>query len=398
MFSLRSFDAAGNRSEAVTANWTLDTTAPAAPAVIGATEGNVTVKTAQFTWTGEDGGSFECKVDGGAFTQCASPFSLANVANGKHTFTVRQIDAAGNVGATRSVEWTVGDTPAPTPPAAGPTKVEPITGTNASVAVQGDTASVGCRVTGGTLSICSVDVYAYDKGDESGVNVSGTKVQAKAGAAGKGKKLVLIGKGRVKAGAEGARRLAVDIELNEVGRRLVAEQITGIRVVLKIEARTMQGPKLNTRTGAKLIPQKQLIVPERGLFKSGSSKIAKAGAMLIKSLGDRLGKVKAVTCVGHTDSVGSTASNEKLGLARATAVCAALKKNGARGKVVVKSAGRPGRVRPTRRSRAAPSTAASRSASATANNRRGTHTRVAGPLLGCLATRGALRGNPSHSV
>ena len=343
-FKLRMVDGAGNRSQYAGASWTLDTAAPAAPALIGATEGNVTAKTAQFTWTGEDAGSFECSVDGAAFTQCASPFALSGVANGKHTFIVRQIDAAGNVGANRSVEWTVSDVPKPptdtpkTPTTPGPAKVEAITGTSASVAVQGDTASVGCRVSGGTLSSCVVDVYAYDKADEAGVNVSSNK--AKASAAKAKSKLVLIGRGHVKADAgDSAKRLAVDIELNAVGRRLVAEQITGINVVLKIEARTIEGPKLNTRTNAKLVPQTQLIVPESGLFKFGSATIAKAGTKLVKSLGDRLGKVKTVTCVGHTDSIGSTAVNEKLGLARAKAVCAALKKHGARGKIVVESAG-----------------------------------------------------------
>jgi outer membrane protein OmpA-like peptidoglycan-associated protein len=328
---LRAVDGHGIRSEAAEVRWTLDTVAPAAPALIGATEGAVTAKTAGFAWTGEDGGSFECSVDGGAFAPCASPFALSNVANGKHTFVVRQIDAAGNVGVNQSVSWTVGDAPKPTTPV----KVQAITGTNAAVAVQGDTASVGCRVTGGTLASCAVDVYAYDKAAEAGVSV-----KANASAARGKAKLVLIGKGRVKAGAGGnAKRLAVDIELNATGRRLVAEQITGINVVLKIEARTVQGPKLNSRTTAKLVPQTQVIVPERGLFATGSAKVAGRGSKLIKSLGKRFGKVKTVTCVGHTDSVGASVTNHQLGLARAKAVCAALKQQGARGRFVIESDG-----------------------------------------------------------
>ncbi len=329
-FKLRMVDGLGLRSEAVEAGWTLDTGAPAAPALIGATEGAVTAKTARFVWTGEDGGSFECSVDGGAFAPCVSPFTLSNVAGGKHTFVVRQIDAAGNVGLNQSVSWTVGDAAKPTAPG----KVQAITGTNAAVAVQGDTASVGCRVSGGTLAACSVDVFAYDKAAEAGVSV-----KAKASAARKAK-LVLIGRGRVKAGAkDNAKRLAVDIQLNATGRRLVAEQITGINVVLKIEARTVQGPKLKSRTAAKLVPQTQLIVPEKGLFATGSAKVAKTGNKLVKSLGRRFGKVKTVTCVGHTDAVGSSVTNHHLGLARANAVCTALKKHGARGKFVVESDG-----------------------------------------------------------
>jgi outer membrane protein OmpA-like peptidoglycan-associated protein len=354
-FKLRMVDGAGNHSVSADASWTLDTAAPAPPVLIGAPEGTITATTAQFTWTGENGGTFECSLDGGAFTQCASPLALSAVAAGKHTFIVRQIDAAGNVGANRSIDWTVKDAAKPTddapktdtpktddpkaptaPPTSAPAKVEAITGTSASVAVQGDTASVGCRVSGGTLSSCYVDVYAYDKADEAGVSVKASAAAAKKAKA----KLVLIGRGHVKAGAgDSAKRLAVDIELNAVGRRLVAEQITGINVVLKIEARTIEGPKLKTRTNAKLVPQTQLIVPESGLFATGSATIAKNGTKLVKSLGARLGRVKTVTCVGHTDSVGSDAVNQQLGLARAKAVCDALKKHGARGKLVVESAG-----------------------------------------------------------
>jgi len=333
-FKLRTVDGAGNRSEPVVATWTLDTAAPAAPALIGATEGNVTAKTAEFVWSGEAGGSFECSVDGGAFAPCASPFTLTGVTNGKHTFLVRQIDAAGNVGANRSVTWTVSDAPKPPTTTAPPSKVEAITGTSAAVEVQGDTASVGCRVNGGTLSSCSVDVYAYDKTGEAGVSVKANASSARKA------KLVLIGRGRVKAGAgANAKRLAVEIELNATGRRLVGEQLTGVPVVLKIEARTIQGPKLKSTANAKLVPRTQLVVPENGLFAFGSATIAKSGAKLVKSLGDRLGKVKSVTCIGHTDSVGAPTANRTLGLARAKAVCAALKRNGTRGKVVVESAG-----------------------------------------------------------
>ncbi len=43
-------------SEPTVATWTLDTAAPGAPALIGATEGNVTAKTAEFVRSGEAGG------------------------------------------------------------------------------------------------------------------------------------------------------------------------------------------------------------------------------------------------------------------------------------------------------------------------------------------------------
>jgi hypothetical protein len=59
----------------------------------------VTKKTATFEFaSGEDGSSFECSLNGGAFKACASPF-LVKAKKGKNTFAVRAKDAAGNTDA-----------------------------------------------------------------------------------------------------------------------------------------------------------------------------------------------------------------------------------------------------------------------------------------------------------
>jgi hypothetical protein len=59
----------------------------------------------------ESGSSFECSLDGGAFSACTSPKAYLAVGDGVHGFRVRAVDAAGNVDptpATRS--WTVENT------------------------------------------------------------------------------------------------------------------------------------------------------------------------------------------------------------------------------------------------------------------------------------------------
>jgi hypothetical protein len=64
-------------------------------------------KTATFEFTGSDTrtiANFQCSLDGGAFASCTSPHTVT-VKKGKHTFEVRAIDQAGNVGAPASDTW-----------------------------------------------------------------------------------------------------------------------------------------------------------------------------------------------------------------------------------------------------------------------------------------------------
>jgi hypothetical protein len=93
--------------------WRVDTTAPviaglASPTI---TDGIVTTAlNATFNWgVNEVGGldRFECKLDGGAFAPCASGKTFNDLPFGGHTFTVRGVDKAGNVGPEVSRSWTV---------------------------------------------------------------------------------------------------------------------------------------------------------------------------------------------------------------------------------------------------------------------------------------------------
>nr|MDP8943590.1 hypothetical protein [Actinomycetota bacterium] len=93
-----------------------DSAAPAAPTITSAPgTGNDTTPTWDFS--GEAGATFECKLARGAtvisdFASCTSPktYDIAGEPDGAYTFSVRAKDAAGNVGATTTDDYTLDST------------------------------------------------------------------------------------------------------------------------------------------------------------------------------------------------------------------------------------------------------------------------------------------------
>ena len=104
VFSVRQTDAAGNTSAAASDDYIFDTTAPAAPSLNGPSPDPGNVTTPEWTFSGEDGATFECKLEKGAlvisdWTMCSNPDAHTLVdGDGIYTFGVRQIDEAGNTG------------------------------------------------------------------------------------------------------------------------------------------------------------------------------------------------------------------------------------------------------------------------------------------------------------
>jgi hypothetical protein len=95
-FAVRPTDAVGNTGAAASHSWTIDATAPETTLGSGPRSGTTTAS-ASFTFSASEPGSFECKLDAGAFAACTSPQSYARLNRGAHSFEVRAIDAAGNV-------------------------------------------------------------------------------------------------------------------------------------------------------------------------------------------------------------------------------------------------------------------------------------------------------------
>ena len=82
-------------------------TAPPSTAITKGPKDKTKKKTATFEFTATDAravAGFECSLDGAAFSACSSPLTV-KVKRGKHTFRVRAIDDAGNVGQPASDDW-----------------------------------------------------------------------------------------------------------------------------------------------------------------------------------------------------------------------------------------------------------------------------------------------------
>ena len=96
-FEVRGMDDFGNL-DATPASiaFTVDRTAPQT-AITAGPEGPTTSSAPEFEFTAAEAGSnFECSLDDGAWTGCASPWSTGQLGDGPHEVAVRATDAAGN--------------------------------------------------------------------------------------------------------------------------------------------------------------------------------------------------------------------------------------------------------------------------------------------------------------
>ncbi|AKI99982.1 Ig-like protein group 3 [Archangium gephyra] len=101
-------DAAGNMDPTPAVyTWTVDLTPPDTTIVSGPPS-LTNVTSATFDFSSEAGATFECSLDGAAFTACADPETFTGLTEKAYTLQVRARDAAGNVDPTpASYTWTV---------------------------------------------------------------------------------------------------------------------------------------------------------------------------------------------------------------------------------------------------------------------------------------------------
>ncbi len=139
-----------------------DTAAPETTISSGPS-GSTSATTASFGFSSSESGSdFACKLDSGSWGACDSPNSYSNLAIGKHTFSVRATDSAGNTDASPAARsWTVASTPTPPDTTAPETTISsgPSGSTSATTASFGFSASesgstFACRLDGGSWGSC----------------------------------------------------------------------------------------------------------------------------------------------------------------------------------------------------------------------------------------------------
>ncbi len=185
LFSVRAIDSAGNVSPSVSFSWVLDLTAPSITLV--STPNAVTNQTsASISFSGTDSGggsvaSFNCRLDGAAFSSCSSPVSFTALSEGSHTVQIQALDSVGNIG-TQSFTWQVDLTAPPTsgfalnPGSSGNTTTPNILGsteggstvtihlnsaTCASASVASGTATGGGAFSLTTSALSADGAYAY---------------------------------------------------------------------------------------------------------------------------------------------------------------------------------------------------------------------------------------------
>ena len=113
-FSVRAIDDAGNGDDTPAEHvWTIDMIAPDTLLLTRPPAADNSVMVTFTFGSGEKNVLFECSLDSGGFTGCASGATFGPIADGPHSFAVRARDRAGNIDASPAIyAWTV-DTSTP---------------------------------------------------------------------------------------------------------------------------------------------------------------------------------------------------------------------------------------------------------------------------------------------
>ena len=132
-----------------------DSTPPAAPTLGGHPASITNNTTPSFSFSGENGATFQCRLGSDPFSACSSPKGYT-LGQGTYTFEVRAVDAAGNVGASSAFTWTIDTTPPPAPTiTAAPNSASNDTAPSFSFTDAEPGVTFHCRLTSGAFPQCT---------------------------------------------------------------------------------------------------------------------------------------------------------------------------------------------------------------------------------------------------
>jgi CSLREA domain-containing protein len=151
---LRARDRAGNvDATPASYSWRIDVTKPVTTIASGPAD-PTNATSAILVFSADEEASFQCRLDGGDYSDCESPHPYELLAEGRHTFEVRATDRAGNVGEAASYSWTVDLTAPVTTIDAKP--ADPTNNTSATFEFSaGEDASFECKLDLGDYAACT---------------------------------------------------------------------------------------------------------------------------------------------------------------------------------------------------------------------------------------------------
>lgn len=156
----RAMDANGNLSASRFAEVNYDPNAIAAPEILNTPPSITAAGSASFTFTGAiSGTSYECSLDGAAFTACSNPKTYSSLADGTHEFRVRLKTAVAS-GPVDNYQWEI-DSSAPPAPVinSGPPANTKLT--VADFSFSGTEAALECSLDGSAFVACTSPRHVF---------------------------------------------------------------------------------------------------------------------------------------------------------------------------------------------------------------------------------------------
>jgi hypothetical protein len=185
---------------------------------------------ATFTFVPKPGNKTRCSIDGGELVDCSDGLNLKGLAAGEHTVVAYTTDADGVKSAPTTYTWTVKGKVVFTARIAKKGKVSK------------NTVTVMCKISGDTIKICNVKVYA--------------KIGKKQVAIATGRRVIKVA--AIKAGGKpvGKPTIGVKMKLNKRGKALLKAKPKVTAITIKAKAQPVGSAGIAYKTKAKIRPAK----------------------------------------------------------------------------------------------------------------------------------------------